>query len=214
MSEPYAPPSIDPADEDSLVGTLRAVLGKFLQGVDDCLPAVVIAAPVRGRVTVQPQIMMGATDGQKVSRAQIASVPVLNIGGGGFVLSFPIKPGDFGWIKASDRDISLFLQGMKEEWPNTKRMHSFEDGFFIPDVMKAWTLNGEDTERAVFQSLDGLSRIAVGDGVVKITAPSVVIEAEVVDIQSGTLTHNGVNVGATHVHGGVQVGGANTDVPH
>jgi hypothetical protein len=215
MSEPaYAPPSIDPADEDTLVGTLRAVLGKFLQGVDDCLPAVVIAAPTRGRVTVRPQIMMGATDGQKVRRAQIASVPVFSYGAGDFVLSFPVKPGDLGWIKASDRDISLYLQGMAEEWPNTKRMHSFEDGFFIPDVMRNWSLNAEDAERVVLQSTDGLSRIAVGDGVVKIAAASVVIEADDVDIQSGTLTHNGVNVGSTHVHGDIQPGAGNTGVPH
>lgn len=29
----------------------------------------------------------------------------------------------------------------------------------------------------------------------------------------GTLTHDGVNIGKTHVHGGVTVGGANTGVP-
>ncbi|MFN3686091.1 phage baseplate assembly protein V [Salinarimonas sp.] len=32
-------------------------------------------------------------------------------------------------------------------------------------------------------------------------------------IQGGTVTHDGVNIGATHVHGGVQPGDANTDVP-
>lgn len=214
MSEPYAPPSVDPADEDSLVGAFRSVLGKFLQGMDDCLPAVVIAVEGRRRVTVQPQIMMGSTSGEKVSRAQIASVPLLNIGGGDFLLSFPVKAGDFGWIKATDRDISLFLQAMGEEWPNTRRMHSFQDGFFIPDAMKQWTLNGEDTARVVLQSVDGLSRIAVGDGIVKITAPNVIIKADDVDIQSGTLTHNGVNIGDDHAHGNVQNGPGNTDGPH
>lgn len=197
----------------ALRAPFRAVLGKFLQGVDDCLPAVVIAVEGRRRVTVQPQIMMGATDGQKVSRAQIASVPLLNIGGGDFVLSFPVKAGDFGWIKATDRDMSLFLQALAEEWPNTKRMHSFQDGVFIPDAMRQWTLNGEDAERAVLQSVDGLTRIAVGDGIVKITAPAVEIVADDVAIESGTLTHNGVNIGSDHVHGGVTAGGANTGVP-
>lgn len=213
MSEPFSPPSINPADEDSLVGAFRSVLGKFLQGVDDCLPAVVIAVEGRRRVTVHPQIMMGATDGKKVSRAQVASVPILNIGGGDFVLSFPVKAGDFGWLKASDRDLSLFLQALKEEWPNTTRMHSFQDGVFIPDVMRQWTLAGEDDARAVLQSTDGATKIALGDGIVKISAHTVEIVADDVDIQSGTLTHNGVNIGADHVHSGVTVGGANTGAP-
>lgn len=223
MGEGYAPPSIDPADEDSLAGVLRSVMGKFLQGVDDCLPAIVIAGN-RNTVTVQPQIMMGSTDGQKVSRAQVAEVPVLQMGAGGFVLSFPVKPGDFGWIKASDRDISLFRQGLAEEWPNTKRMHSFQDGVFIPDVMRQWTLNGEDAESVVLQSTDGATRIAVAAGTVKITAPDgVTIDAPAAhftgDVQvDGTLTAD-VDViaagksGAHHTHGGVQAGGASTGGP-
>lgn len=219
MSEPFAPPSIDPPDEGSLGGAFRAILQKMLQGMDDCLPATVIAYDrQRNRATVKPVIMMGTTDGQKISRAQIASVPVLNIGGGGFVLSFPVKAGDLGWIKATDRDLSLFLQGLKEEWPNTKRMHTFQDGFFIPDVMRQWALAGEDAERVVLQSLDGTTRIAIGDGIVKITAPAVDIDAPEVTM-TGNLTVAGHVTGAgivldTHTHGGVQPGAGNSGGPN
>lgn len=227
MSEPYNPPSIDPADEDSLTGVFRSVLGKFLQQTDDMLPAIVIAYDrVSNRATVQPQVMMGSTSGEKISRAQIASVPVLNIGGGGFVLSFPIKPGDLGWIKASDRDISLYLQGgLKEEWPNTKRMHSFQDGLFIPDVLKTFTVDGEDAERVVLQTTDATTRIAIAPGLVKITTPGTVeVDAPTVhmtgDLQvdgsitaQGEVTGNGI-VLSTHTHGGVQPGGANTSAPN
>lgn len=208
-------PSGNPADEDSLAGVFRTVLTKFLQQTDDMLPAVVIAYDrVKNRATVHPQVMMGTTDGSKVSRAQIAEVPVLNIGGGGFVLSFPIKPGDFGWIKASDRDISLFLQGLQEEWPNTKRMHSFQDGLFIPDVMKAWTLDGADQERAVLQSTDGATRIAIGADTVEITTSGAFkVTAASIDLNSGTLTHNGVNVGDDHTHDNVENGPGNTGGP-
>jgi hypothetical protein len=184
VSEPFSPPSIDPSDEGSLGGAFRAILQKMLQGMDDCLPARVVAVKGRQRATVQPLIMMGTTDGQKISRAQIASVPILNIGAGGFLLSFPVKAGDFGWLKATDRDLSLFLQGLKEEWPNTKRMHTFQDGFFIPDAMRQWTLAGEDAERVVLQSTDGMTRIAIGDGIVKVTAEAVDVVAATVDIDA------------------------------
>jgi hypothetical protein len=59
--------------------------------------------------------------------------------------------------------------------------------------MRQWSLNAEDDDRVVLQSLDGASRIAIGDAIVKITAPAV-------EIVSDTLTHNGVNVGSDHMH--------------
>lgn len=34
-----------------------------------------------------------------------------------------------------------------------------------------------------------------------------------VAVTSGTLTHNGVNVGSTHTHGGITPGGAQTNIP-
>lgn len=228
MTDAYNPPSIDPADEDSLTGVFRSVLQKFLQGTDDMLPAIVIAYDrTTNRATVQPQIMMGTTSGEKVARAQIASVPVLNIGGGGFVLSFPIKPGDLGWIKASDRDISLYLQQGpgQEEWPNTKRLHSFQDGLFIPDVLKTFTVDGEDAERVVLQTTDAMTRIAIAPGLVKITTPGTVeVDAPTVhmtgDLQvdgsitaQGEVTGNGIAL-STHTHGGVQPGGGNTTAPN
>lgn len=226
MSDAYNPPSVNPADEDSLTGAFRLVLEKFAQSLDDCLPALVIAYDRdRNRATVQPQIMMGTTGGDKISRAQIAEVPVLNLGGGGFILSFPINPGDLGWIKASDRDISLFLQGLAEEWPNTKRVHSFADGLFIPDAMRAWTLNGDDQARVVLQSTDGLTRVAVGADTIAMTASaSVTIDAPTVTITGdlqvdGAANADGGVTGAgivleTHTHGGVQTGGGNTLEPN
>lgn len=198
----FTPPSVDPANDGDLAGTFRAILQKMLQSVDDCLPCVVNAVnETRTRATVQPQVMMGTTDGQKISRAQIASVPILTIGGGGFLLSFPVKAGDFGWIKASDRDTSLFFQGLKEEWPNTKRMHSFSDGVFIPDIMRQWALNAEDADRMVLQSTDGVTRIAIGVGLVRVVAETVEVVAETVDFDASEVTMSGNLTVAGHVTG-------------
>lgn len=172
--------SRNPANSGTLTGALKEILGKFLAGTDDMLPAVVIAYDREtNRATVKPQIRLLKTDGKLLDRAEIASVPVINLGGGDVVLSFNILPGDLGWIKANDRDISLFLQSMKNSGPNTIRKHSFSDSLFIPDQFKKWTLNGEDDTAAVFQTLDGMKRIAIdatgirmtSDTTVKITAP-------------------------------------------
>lgn len=166
-----SPPSRKPADDDTLGGALRTVLRNFLMSVDDCLPAKVIAFDrAKNRVTVQPLVQMVTTSGERVSRAQIASVPVFQIGGGGFTLNFPIKSGDIGYIKACDRDVSLFLQTMGEAQPNTKRLHSFSDGVFFPAALAGFTIDAEDADHPVLQSLDGSVRIALWPTCAKVTA--------------------------------------------
>ena len=87
-------PSYNPSNLGSLAGAMKEVLGKFLQGVDDMLPAVVIAYDrAANRATVRPTIRVLQTDGTLIDRAQIASVPVLSLGGGDAVLSFNIRLG-------------------------------------------------------------------------------------------------------------------------
>lgn len=232
-----AQPSIDPADDGSMVGLFRMVLGKFLQGLDDMLPAKVIAFDRQtNRAQVQPLIMMLTTEGTTVSRAQIASVPVFQIGGGGFILNFNLKPGDLGWIKATDRDMSLFLQGFKEAGPNTLRKHSFEDAVFFPDAMKGFTIAGEDEENVVLQTLDGSHRIAIWPDKVKVTSDTeIVLDAPMTTITGqlrtgtaggGSATFGGTinavgdittQVGnislGTHRHTGVDPGGGTSGGP-
>jgi hypothetical protein len=138
------------------------VLTKFLGSVDDMLPARVISYDrASNRALVQPLIVIVTTDDKQVQRAQVASVPVFQMGGGGFVMSFPIAVGDIGWIKANDRDISIFKQTMASSAPNTQRKHSFEDAVFIPDTMlHGVTIAGEDSNNLVIQNLVGTVKLA------------------------------------------------------
>lgn len=213
-------PDTDQASEGSLAGVLKDALNKWLMNrVDDMLPARVVSyddAP--NRAVIQPIVMIGGTDGSKVSRAQVANIPVYRFGGGGFFIRFPIKPGDLGWLKANDRDISLIMQsGGGEEWPNTRRLHSFSDAMFFPDTFKQWVVDGANADALVVQSLDGSVCLSLHAGKFNIKGPageietsgkfsvkagSVDITAGSVAISSGSLSHNGKNVGDTHFHSG------------
>lgn len=173
-----APPSVNPANNDSLLGTFREILKKFLQGVDDMMPARVIAFDrATNRVQVQLLVMVLKTDGETVPRNQLASLPVFQIGGGNFMLNFPLKPGDLGWVKATDRDTSLFLQSYDQAPPNTLRLHSFQDGVFFPDTMRGFTIDAEDTENVVLQTLDGSVRVALWEDRAKVTAPLIILDS-------------------------------------
>lgn len=169
-SSSNAPPSIDPADLDSLTGTIRFAFNKMFQDVNGMLPAQVVAFNrTTNRVQVQPLIAVLTTNNTLVTRPQIASIPVFQIGGGGAVLNFNLNPGDLGWILASDRDISVFLQGYAASPPGTQRMADFADSLFIPNVMTGFTINPEDTNNAVLQSIDGTKRISIWPDKIKTT---------------------------------------------
>lgn len=163
-------PSLNPADNGSLAGTIQLAFNKLLQNINGMLPAQVIKYDRdTNRVQVQLLITMITTDGSLIPRSQIASIPVLLLGGGGYFLSFPIQTGDLGWVLANDRDISLFLQSYSQAAPNTYRKFSFSDGLFIPDIMKGYTLNEEDSEHAVLQNLDGSVRLSLWPDKIKVT---------------------------------------------
>lgn len=169
-----SPPSRNPADDGSLMGMLRLFRTKLLQNTDDMLPAEVIAYDrTTNLAQVQPLIAMVTTNNIIVERAQVAAIPVLQLGGGGFTLSFPVTTGNLGWIKANDYDISLFKTSYQNSPPNTQRMRSFSDAIFIPDTMlQGVTIAGEDAANAVFQNNAGTVKIALWSDLIKILAPA------------------------------------------
>lgn len=179
MADNQVIPSRDPSNDDSLAGVMREVFKKQLQNIDGQLPAQVVSYDRNSNTAVvQPLITRLTTDGQPHERATISSLPVLALGGGGFYVNFPLKPGDRGWIEASDRDISLFMQGGGMAQPNTLRMHSFSDGRFIPDVMGSYTFDGEDDGKLVISSLDGRVKITLSDEEARVKGVRVLVEGE------------------------------------
>ena len=208
-----SPPNLDKANDGDFAGVMTDVLQNFLRGVDDMIPAKVVSYDdTTNRAVIKPLVMLGTTDGQKISRAQLSNIPVFRFGGGGFFIRFPVKAGDFGWLKATDRDVSLIMQrGGLEDWPNTLRQHSFSDGMFFPDTLKSWVIDGANSDALVIQSIDGSVCVSLHSGKVKIEATDI----EMVGNMSvtGTMTNNGVNIGSSHVHSGVQSGTSNTGGP-
>jgi len=215
-------PSRNPSDDDSLQGLLRIALRKHAMRTDDMLPCHVISYDRNtNRVMIRHFITMIATGGETVPRSNVASIPALVLGAGDFFVNFNIQPNDFGWIKASDRDISLFLQSYSVQPPNDKRVHDFSSGLFIPDVMTNYTIAEEDSEAMVIQNRDGSVKLSLdnnrinmnaptininGQNAVNINAPNFTVNSTTTTINGNTgingssLTHNGTNVGDTHSH--------------
>ena len=219
--------SRNPANDDTLTGCFKEVLRKFLQNTDDMLPGMVQDYDrTTNLARVQPLIQIVDTANQTHNRAPVANIPVLLLGGGSFFISFNLPAGSLGWIKANDRDISLFLQGFVNNRPNTERMHNFSDAVFIPDIMTGYTIDSDDADAMVIQNLDGTVKIALSETAIDMVAPAVnvtttgnttfqvsgefilngnmrlrgnILEAGNI-LTQGNLLNNGVNVGSTHTH--------------
>ena len=163
-------PSLDPANNDTLAGAVTFAFSKMMQNVNGMLPAKVISYDrPNNRAQVQLLIDIVGTDGTQYNRPQLASIPVFVYGGGGFRLSFPLNPGNLGWVLANDRDISNFLSSYSQSAPNTARVKQFSDGVFFPDVMTGLnTISGGDANNAVLQNTSGTVTISISQTAISI----------------------------------------------
>lgn len=182
----YNSPSTNPADLSTLVGFMSAAFRKQMEEMDGAMPAAVIKMDEdRQYVQVQLQIKILGSSGETYPERQIAKVKAQMLGGGGFVMSWPYKEGDKGWVIAGDRDISLYLQSGQESAPNTARIKSFSDGLFIPDNLMEVIFASEDIANFVLQSLDGTIKFTMGS------------DAITLKFQDNSIVLNGTNTTIT-----------------
>lgn len=199
------------------------------------LPAIVQSYDAaKGTVTVLPAIQFTALqeDGSRapIELRPIPDVPVVVLGGGGFVATFPIQAGDEALVIFADRCIDAWWQSGKVSPQAELRMHSLSDGFAIigPRSLPKAIPNASPSS-AQLRSIDGSTYVEVAAGrVVNVVAPAginltgpVMVEGNlsVIGTTTGqgdfsvtgkiTASGDGVFSGhsvANHKHGGVQTG--------
>lgn len=192
-------------EDKSLTAAVNRAVESRLMDTDGMIPAIVVAYDRKSNIaTVKPAIHIVKTDGVTRSRNPVTRISVLSMGGGNFMINFPVAAGDLGWIVAGDRDISLYKEALAEQPPNSSRVRNFADGLFIPDVMRKYTIAAEDSAAMVIQSTDGATKISLRSDNIKI-ATSAKLLVDVPESQfTGNLTvdKNLVVSGTTKVNGG------------
>lgn len=152
-------------------------------------------------VDIQPMVAQADGAGNVVEHGIIHNVPVFRLQSGGNAVVLDPAVGDIGIVVFASRDISAVKANRAPAQPGSARRFDMADGLYIGGV-----LNGAATQYIRFVLGGGIDIVATG--------PVNITSSGAVAITSSSLTHNGTNVGATHVHGGIEVGGANTQVPH
>lgn len=151
------------AGKGDITYVIRQAISQHMRdNVDDMLPATVVSYnAATNRAVVRPLSVMVDSAGRQIEREPIGDIPVYRYGGGGFVVTLPVQPGDFGWLKASDRDIThnLTTTGTQAR-PQTGRTHSFSDGMFYPDT--AANVPGASGSEMSMRSISGGSKLDIG----------------------------------------------------
>lgn len=214
-------PAANPADLQGLDGLLEVWRKSLFMALRVALPAVVQRYDrAANRATVTPAITSQSSGGQTLTLPELADIPVCTPGGGGFGASFPLAPGDTGWLLFCDRDISLFKESGVISPANTNRLHNLADAVFYPDVMNKITVSEQDAGKAVWQKMDGSIKVALGDSAVEVTGDvrisgdlSVSGTVTAADVTAaGDVMAGGISL-KSHVHGGVQGGNGTTGAP-
>lgn len=183
---------------------VHEVIGRMIAGVRTAMPVRVAAvtnnggaSPI-GRVDIVPLVGQLDGRGKHVDHGTIYNAPYLRFQGGGNAVILDPKVGDIGIAVFCDRDISAVKNGKKAAPPASARKHDMSDAVYLGSIL----------------SSAPSQYIAFTDGGIVIKSPNgVTIEAPAVSVSGGSLTHNGTNIGSSHVHGGVASGGSTTAGP-
>ena len=219
------------SDYSQLPTALRFALRQFSKGLRTAIPAHIVEydAPSK-RAVILPAIQFRMTDNSLLDRAPIGNVPVIHPAGGGYVLHFPLKAGDPVMLLFSERGIGEFKRAYGKSPPDLDSLLSEKDAVAIPafgaltiaPVGSGVALQTEQGDVSIEVNKAGFVEI-IATGMVKVTAPSVIIEGNVSitgnvtingDVATvGGLTNNSKDVGSGHQHSGIIPGGGTTGAP-
>lgn len=199
----------------NLISTATLVMVKAVSNSGDVSPV--------GTVDVQPLVNLLDGAGNSSPHGVLSKLPYFRLQGGQNAIIIDPQVGDIGIAIFADRDISSVIANQDISNPGSRRRFDMADGLYIGGY-----LNGTPNQYVQFNDA-GMRLIDKNGNKIEMTSSGIKMtdaNSHVIEMNSsgvaitgntsvtGTLQDNGVNVGSTHVHGGVQTGGGNTAVPH
>jgi len=185
----------NPFDQGNIYGLINNAIERALKRLQVCIPAIIKEVVDRKTIIAVPAVQQSDSDWNAIDWAE-TKLPVYSPLGGDIVMSFPLTAGDTGWIIAGDLDPSLFFQDVSAPAKQAfYDRHKYQYGFFIPANMGDFTISQDDEHRWVLTSLDGKTRISIGDGIDIETDKALKIKGNSVSITSSgdNVTIDGIN---------------------
>jgi len=194
-------PSSAASEFDTMTFVITQILNRANTATLVQIKAVTNAGGVAavGFVDVQPLVSQVDGYGQAIPHQVVHGLPYFRLQGGANAVILDPQPGDIGIAVFANRDISAVKAKKGAALPGSRRRFDMADGMYLGGL-----LNGVPSQYVRFTSA----------GIDIVSPTQIQLQAPAVKIVSDTLTHNDVNVGATHEHGGVSRGSDSTDAPH
>lgn len=118
---------------------LRQAIEGYICDIHCSIPAVVSDYNItEGTVSVQPMIRQKVKLNGNLTWKEYPlciNCPVVSLKAGGFAITFPIQPGDEGWLFFADNQIDHFWETGKLSNQSDIRFHDLSDGFFLPSTI-------------------------------------------------------------------------------
>lgn len=193
-----------PNSAASQFNALTFLVTQILAGLNVAMPVKVLVSTndgglsAVGSVDVQPLISQVDGYGKSYLHAPIYGLPYFRMQGGANAIILDPQPGDIGVAIFADRDISAVKANKGAALPGSSRRFDMADGMYLGGI-----LNGLPSQYFRFSQ----------EGIDIVSPTKITISAPEIAMQSTTFTHNGVNVGDDHDHGGVSRGSDFTDGP-
>ena len=160
-----------------------------------------------GFLTAVDLIQQMDGNNQGIPNVPMHDMPYFRLQGGSNAVIIDPKPGDIGLAAFCYRDISETKRNKTEAPPPSLRAHDPSDGVYFGSF-----LSGAPQQYIHFLDA-GVNIVSTGD--INMTAAGAVnINAGAeLNIEAAAVSHDGVNIGNSHRHGGVSSGGQTTSTP-
>lgn len=213
-------------DSNPFLTMLRQLRPNLLWDLMIGLPGQVISYDADlQRAVVEVGIQRHEGKGEYKTLPHIEHVPVQFAGSAKWTVFHELPEGTEGYIHFSHRAVDYWLDQGGTARPLDSRMFDASDAFFAPGYRSRKTrIAGLPTTGIGMSNAEGTVQLQLSDAGVKMLAGSQLFELTQtrVEISAGGqmlalgptgFTHNGVNIGATHKHGGVASGDKKTSIP-
>jgi len=183
---------------------IRGSFVELMKNVGTSIPGHITgfdAATQLAQVQIGIEILTVA--GDSATPSVIVEVPVYQPGGK-YIVEFEVSPGDEGLVVFSQRTIDSWRETGGVANLSPVRFHDMSDALFFPGFRSAPNAIPAHANNGVrLRNADGTQYVWLkNDGAISLSGLSV----DIVTIDPNGLTHNGVNIGSPHTHGGVTPG--------
>lgn len=197
--------------------SLKSMTENYINNMRVAIPAIIVQFDSQKQTaSVQPAIK-DTLQGKFVALPELSDVPVQFPRAGGYSLTFPVKAGDECLLVFSDMCIDGWWQSGGVQNQAEKRRHDLSDAcaiLGITSVPKA--LKNVSMEGVRLQNDSGTDYIQISEQGIVLKSKNIKIEGNTFINGDLEITGN-TNIGgisfASHIHGGVETGNGNTQVP-